>query len=201
MVRINLLPVRVSKKKQAGKQQLWLFALAVVAALAVNWYWAGLRRSELEALDAKIARTKADLAQLDRIIGEVKDIKEAKRGLQEKLDVLDKLKAGRSGPVRMLDELARIVPKRVWLRRFDEKGGNVVFEGYAMTIDDVSAFMTELKKARYFGDVELKKTVAKEDKAVKAVKLVDFVITAAVRYDVPLAVAGAPAPGARPAGK
>ncbi len=198
MVRINLLPVRVSKKKEAGKQQLWLFAVLLVAGLVGNTLWASGRRSELEGLEAKLARTRQDIAQLDKIIGEVKDIKEAKRGLQDKLDVLDKLKQGRAGPVRMLDELASITPKRLWLRSMNERGGTVTFDGTAITIDDVSAFMSELKKAKYFGNVELKKTTAKDEKTVK---LVEFTITASARYSPGLAVADASAAAPRPPGK
>jgi len=198
MVRINLLPVRVSKKKEAGKQQLVLFAVVLAAGLVGNWMWASGRRSELESIQAKLARTKADVAQLDRIIGEVKDIREAKRGLQEKLDVLDRLKAGRSGPVHMLDELATIIPKRLWLRKLEEKSGVMSFDGTALSIDDVSAFMAELKKAKYFGNVELKKTVAKDEKTMK---LVEFTITATTRYSEKVEVAEASAAGARPAGK
>ncbi len=198
MVRINLLPVRVSKKKEAGKQQLWLFAVLLVAGLVGNTLWASGRRSELEGLEAKLARTRQDIAQLDKIIGEVKDIKEAKRGLQDKLDVLDKLKQGRAGPVRMLDELASITPKRLWLRSMNERGGTVTFDGTAITIDDVSAFMSELKKAKYFGDVELKKTTARDEKTVK---LVEFTITASARYSPALAVAAGSAAAPRPPGK
>ncbi len=198
MVRINLLPVRISKKKEAGKQQAVLFAVLLVAGLVGNWIWASSRRSELESLQAKAARTRQDIAQLDRIIGEVKDIKDAKRGLEEKLDVLDKLKAGRTGPVKMLDELASVTPKRLWLRKMEEKAGNVTFEGTAMTIDDVSAFMSELKKAKYFANVELKKTTAKDEKALK---LVDFTISASSRYAPQLEVAAATPATSRPAGK
>ncbi len=188
MVRINLLPVRVSKKKEAGKQQLLLFAVLLLAGLVGNWLWAGGRRAELASLEAKLARTKADIAQLDKIIGEVRDIKDAQKALRDKLDVLDKLKAGRSGPVRMLDELASITPKRLWLRKLDERGGIVNFEGTAVTIDDVSAFMGALKQARYFGNVELRKTQARSDKGFK---LVDFTISASVRYQQKVEVADA----------
>ena len=104
MVRINLLPVRVSKKKEAGKQQLALFAVLLVAGLLANYLWASARASDLKARQAKLARTREEIAQLERIIGEVRNIKEAQQELQKKLDVLDRLKAGRSGPVRMLDE-------------------------------------------------------------------------------------------------
>ena len=49
MIRINLLPVRVSKKKAAGKQQLLLFAVVIVAAWLGNLAWASSRASDLGA--------------------------------------------------------------------------------------------------------------------------------------------------------
>jgi type IV pilus assembly protein PilN len=179
MIRINLLPVRVSKKKVAGRQQLLLLALVVVLGIILNWLWSSSRGSELAGKEAKLKRTRDDIAQLDRIIGEVKNIKTQQAALKEKLDVLEKLKAGRSGPVRLLDQLAQVVPKRLELKKMDEKAGAVTFEGSAGTIDDVSAFMSALKATPYFTRVELKKTTA----VTKAgFRVVDFTVVANANY-------------------
>jgi type IV pilus assembly protein PilN len=197
MVRINLLPLRVSKKKEAGRQQLALIAVVLLAGLAGNYLWQSSRASDLKARNQKLARTKDDIAQLERIIGEVRNIKEQQQALQQKLDVLDRLKAGRSGPVRMLDELASITPKQLWLSKMEERGGTVTFTGSAPTIDEVSAFMTALKTSRYFGKVELKKT-----SAAAVERLVTFEISAAAQYATPAQGAeAAGGPGAPPKGK
>jgi len=187
MVRINLLPVRVSKKKEAGRQQLVLFAALLVAGLVANFLWSSSRAGDLKARQAKVARTREDVAQLDRIIGEVKDIKTAQAELQQKLDVLDRLKAGRTGPVRMLDELATITPRQLWLSKLEERGGDVSFSGMALSIDDVSAFMAALKTSRHFSKVELRKTssataTAAPGEVRPAGRLVAFDITASVQY-------------------
>jgi type IV pilus assembly protein PilN len=179
MMRINLLPVRVSKKKAVGKQQLVLFALVIVGAVIVNFVWSSSRASELAAREAKLKRTREEIQQLDRIIGEVKNIRDQQGQLREKLEILAGLKANRSGPVRVLDALATVTPKRLWLTKVEEKSGVVTFAGSAATIDDVSEFMTQLKKTPYFKDVELTKTLAKTDKALR---FVDFTLTAAVLY-------------------
>jgi type IV pilus assembly protein PilN len=200
MVRINLLPVKVSKKKEAGKQQLVLFAVLLVAGLLGNFLWASQRAGVLKDAKDSVARKKAEIAQLERIIGEVKNIRAQQDELRKKLDVLDRLKAGRSGPVRMLDELATIIPKRLWLKRMDEKSGaSITFDGMAATIDDVSAFMAALKTSKHFSAVELKKTSATGGKqGATSIRLVDFTITAAVTYagdlPAPAAAPGAPAP-------
>ncbi len=196
MIRINLLPVRVSKKKEAGKQQLLLFVLALLFVLVCNFVWNRSRASELATREDKLKRTKAELAQLDKIIGEVKNIKEQQAAVKDKLAVLEKLKAARQGPVRALDELAGLVPKRLWLRKLDERAGSVTLEGSAGTIEDVSGLLAALKKSTFFSKPELKKTNARNDKSQK---LVDFVIVAAVNYTPSLQATASAAPG--PAGK
>lgn len=197
MIRINLLPVRVSKKKTLGKQQLVLFALVIVAGFVGNFLWANLRANELKARQAKVRSLTEEIAQLDRIIGEVKNIKDQQAALREKLDVLQKLKANRSGPVRVLDALATVTPKRLSLRKMEEKGGTVSYEGEAATIDDVSEFMSALKQNPHFGSVELSKTTSKTDKGFE---FVDFTLTATLDYaPKPLAAATAAAPA--PAGQ
>jgi len=194
MIRLNLLPVRVSKKKAAGKQQLVLLAAVVVLGYVGNFVWADARSSELAARQAKLKRTREEIAQLDRIIGEVKNIKDQQAQLREKLDILTELKASRSGPVRVLDALATITPKRLWLTKVEEKAGAVTFAGAASTIEEVSDFMTSLKASPYFRDVELRKTAAKSEKAIK---YVEFALGASVSYAPRKAAAAPPAAGAR----
>jgi type IV pilus assembly protein PilN len=192
MIRINLLPVRFSKKKTAGKQQLLILALVVVAAWLGNLAWASSRTADLEAREAKLRATRAEIAQLDRIIGEVKNIKDQQAALREKLDILAQLKANRSGPVRVLDALATLTPKRLWLTKLEEKGGKFTFIGSAATIEDVSEFMTALKTNPHFSIIELSKTTAKVQ-GQKGFEYVDFNLTAAVSY--------APKPAALAAGQ
>ena len=179
MIRINLLPVRISKRKEAGRKQLLLAALAAVLVLIFNFWWSLGRARELARAEEKLKRTKGEIAQLEKIIGEVKNIKAEQAAVKDKLAVLEKLKAGRQGPVRMLDAFFGVIFKRLWLRRMEERGGAITFEGTAGTIDDVSAFLSGLKKSPYFSNPELKKTTAKDDKKYK---LVEFTITAGVNY-------------------
>ena len=195
MIHINLLPVRVSKKKAAGKQQLLLFVVLVAAGYVGNFVWASTRASELKTVENKVRATREEIAQLDRIIGEVKNIKDQQAALREKLDTLTRLKANRTGPVKVLDALASVTPKRLWLTKLEEKGLAVTFAGAAVSIDDVSEFMTALKANPHFTAVELTKTALATNPA-KRQEYVDFQLTATVNY-APSATP-APAPGAAP---
>src|SRR5260221_1249842 len=140
MIKITLLPVRAAKKREFGRQQLVLFALVLVLAGVGNWIFYNRVASELAQLDAQIARTRAEIAQLEKTIGEVKSIKEEKKALEDKLKILETLKQGRTGPVKVMDELATIIPQRVWILDYSEAGGGVTMNGHAAAYEDLSAF-------------------------------------------------------------
>jgi type IV pilus assembly protein PilN len=197
VIRVNLLPIRETRKKRALRRQLASFVLVVALALAGNFLWNQHRQRALDARQARLKKTRADIAQLERVIGEVQVIKQQQAVIKDKLAVLDKLKAGRQGPVRALDELATIIPKKVWLRRMDEKAGMASLEGYASSIDDVSLFLGALKRSQFFKDPELKRTLAKTDGPLR---VVEFTLTVAVDYTpgLPVVSAALASPAASP---
>jgi type IV pilus assembly protein PilN len=196
MIRINLLPVRVSKKATAGKQQIVLFVVLIVATYIANFLWAQSRASELKTRVQKVQKTKDEIVQLDRIIGEVKNINQQQAALREKLDILAGLKASRSGPVRVMDALASLTPKRLWITKLEEKGGAATITGLASTFDDVSNFMSALKGSPQFANVELTKTAVAAAVAGRRSELVDFMLTLQIQYAQKPAVAAAPPAGA-----
>src|SRR5947199_7853501 len=136
MIYVNLLPVRAAKKREFGRQQLVLFVLLLVLAGIGNYFVYNRFESELRSLDKQIASTRAEIQQLEKTIGEVKSIKEDKKALEDKLKILDTLKKGRTGPVKVLDELATIIPAKVWITDYQEAGGAVTMTGRASSYED-----------------------------------------------------------------
>lgn len=179
MVRINLLPVRVSKKKEAGQQQLVLFGLLLVAGLLLNGFINQQRAKELSKIEKDLAYAKAQIAELDKVIQDVDKIKAEKITLNKKLETLELLRKGRTGPVRMLAELAENTPHRLWLKKMEEKAGKVTLTGSAASNDDVAELIRKLKESKYFDAVELKRT---EGKAAGTYRIVDFDIRANAKY-------------------
>jgi type IV pilus assembly protein PilN len=145
MIKINLLPVRQVKKREAGKQILVLYAVLLFGALLGNWFWWSSRDSAKADLVNKVRATDAKIKELEKIIGEVNNINKRKKELEEKLSVLNELRKGRSGPVRILDALVEATPKKVWLKEFDEKNGQVKLTGTAFSHEDVAELMRGLQ--------------------------------------------------------
>ena len=176
MIRINLLPVRAAKKREFGRQQLVLFVLLLVLAGIGNYFVYNRFESELRSLDKQIATTRTEIAQLEKTIGEVKSIKEDKKALEDKLKILDTLKKGRTGPVKVLDELAMLVPQKVWILEFSEQSGAVSITGQAVTYEDLSTLSKKLKASTHFTNITIKGARQRPDGTV------DWVITCNANY-------------------
>ena len=176
MILINLLPVRAAKKREFGRQQVVLFVLLLVLAGIGNYFVYNRFESELRSLDKQIVDTRAEIAQLEKTIGEVKSIKEDKKALEDKLKILDTLKKGRTGPVKVLDELATIIPQKVWIVDFNEQGGAVAMNGAASSYEDLSNFSKKLKASTHFSNITIKTARQRADGTV------DWVITCNTNY-------------------
>ena len=176
MIQINLLPVRAAKKREFGRQQLILFGLILVGGLLGNYTWWKAEKDSLNALEARIGSTRNEIAQLEKTIGEVKSITQDKKALEDKLKILDTLKKGRTGPVKVLDELATVIPQKVWIVDFTEQGGNVTMIGQATTYEDLSSFSKKLKASTHFTNITIKGARQRNDGTV------DWVITCNANY-------------------
>jgi type IV pilus assembly protein PilN len=177
MIHINLLPVRAKKKREFGQQLVLLFAVLVVATLVGNYLWYRSVDDSLNQVNRQIDATRAQITQLEKTIGEVKTITQDKKALEDKLKVLDTLKKGRTGPVKVLDEMSTVIPARVWVGDFDEKAGQATIRGFAVAYEDLSLFVQKLKTSKFFSDVSIKKASQKTDSGS-----VDWEITCRVNY-------------------
>lgn len=181
MIRINLLPIRKSRKKEAGQKQLAILAACVLAALGGNWLWYSDLDGKLTEKRQAVAKLKTEIAQLDSIIGEITNIKKDQKDLEEKLAVLERLRKGRTGPVKMLDALATLMPERVWIREVDEKGGSLTLRGYAVTNEDLADLMREMKRNQFFQEPALKRASQVEDRE-SGTRVIEFELSCAVNF-------------------
>lgn len=179
MIRINLLPVRAEKKRESLRRQLVL-GLAVFLLLCAGLAGVHLMlRSDIQDLQVRIAQRQAEITRLQAIIGEVREFRKKKRDLEEKIEIIAQLEARQRGPVRVLDELARIVPKDIWIEKLKDTGGALSLEGYAIDNQTIARFMTSMEESPWFQGVRLDVT---KQVTKGGVNLKSFSIRASVAY-------------------
>jgi len=168
MIRINLVQERKAPKgggaakgpkAPPGALQayllLGLFAGGAALVCAAGWL---LKSRQIADLDTRIAADEKRKHDLQAIKQQVDAFQAKKTLLENKVNLIKKLKAQQKGPVHMLDEISKALPDLVWLTNLDESGGNVKFTGESSGIPAVAAFIEALQRSGWFPSADLVST-------------------------------------------
>jgi type IV pilus assembly protein PilN len=156
MIKINLLPYRIARRKENIRRQVSVFFGLVVLALTCMLYaWISLSR-EIAALEKDVKAAKAELLTYQVTIRKAKEHQKTIERVKNKMEVIKKLEAERSGPVRILDAMTQcVVAKRMWLKSMAEEKGSLTIKGIAVDNATIARFMNNLEKSVYFTAVDL----------------------------------------------
>jgi type IV pilus assembly protein PilN len=167
MIRINLLPVREQRKKASLKRQGVMLGVAAglgaLLALGVHLKLG----SDVQAGQRRIQEARAELAKLEEMRKKVDEFRAEREGIERKLKVIDDLEKARKAPVRLLDEIATRIPRRMWLRKLVLNQGALLLEGVSLDAEIVAAFLTSLEDSPLISQVELGETALRETEGLK----------------------------------
>ena len=180
MIRINLLPVRAARKKEEVQRQLLLFSIFLILLLIGSVGWWQATKSTLAGVQKDNRQLEEEIANLKKIIGEVDEYKAQQALLEKKLEVIRQLKANKTGPVHMLDELALRIPEKLWLESVAESAQKVTLRGVSINNEVIATFMNKMEESDYFKEVYLVSIQSREEADLK---LKEFTITS--RLTVP----------------
>jgi type IV pilus assembly protein PilN len=182
MIRINLLPYHEKAKKETQTRQIVIIAGAFIVFLLIVGavhLWITMSVSGLE----KDVKTKEErIVVLNKLIGEVEQIRNEKRILERKLGVIQNLEKNRNYPVRLFADVASQVPnKDVWLEKLSQKGQSLALEGKARDNFALVRFIKNMEGSMYIQSVEL---VSSKQTEVSGMKLQQFVLACVLKSGV-----------------
>jgi type IV pilus assembly protein PilN len=174
MIQINLLPVRVQKRKEGARQIASVYLLTIGLAMAViGFLWISYdrqivsRQNELSALQQEVKKyAKFELA--------LQELTKRKDLIARKLRIIKDLQGDRDAVVRMLALLSiQVPPEKMWLDKLAQAGSSVTLEGVAQSNEAIVEFMRNLESSPYIekGSINL---VHSRQFPVKEMKLREF---------------------------
>jgi len=155
MIRINLLPLRASRKKETVRQQVSILVLSLIGVLLVGICLYLLLLAKISTATAQIDSSEAEIKALKAKIGAIDNIKKLQAEVKKKLDVLSQLRREKSGPASRLGALSDAVPEKLWLTKYAETPGGVSVSGYAVNEELIALFLKNLQSSGAFTNVEL----------------------------------------------
>nr|WP_319395890.1 PilN domain-containing protein [uncultured Desulfobacter sp.] len=159
MIRINLLPFRLARKKENIRRQVSIFFLSLVFIfLALGW-GAFLLNNEIDQTKNETAQVKAESLRYKKKADRVSQIKKNLSILESKLAIVENLKKQRNEKQILLEQLAdRIVKTKMWLSSVSAKAQTVFLKGVAFDNPTIADFMRKLEGSQLFGAVDLKRS-------------------------------------------
>jgi Tfp pilus assembly protein PilN len=193
MIRINLLGNTKSKSKHsssstAAAQTAMMevgdvgspklkFAVAAILTLAINagwWYKLDRQKPEIAGQMQVAEQKNRELADVKaRYLERQREAQNYKR----RVDVIDQLRAGQTGPVNLLNTIGDTVngTEAVWLNSMQDQGASVAIQGMALSTDAVANLMANLQQTGYFKNIEIKETF--QDDSYKDMQAFQFTLT------------------------
>jgi type IV pilus assembly protein PilN len=162
MIRINLLGVERTKTRKlptftVQTQQITI-ACGLILATSVGgvgwWYWT-LKQTKAQ-VETDIVAAQQQQQQLQPVLAEVKQFEGRRAQLQQRVQLIEQLRAGQTIPVQLLDHLSRSIPELLWLTEMEQKGDALTIQGRSNTLGATADFVTNLKASTLIaGDPEL----------------------------------------------
>jgi Tfp pilus assembly protein PilN len=167
MIRINLLPVEVSREKNI--QVIILISLIIIAIVTGMYYYHKKNAQVIEERKAEKIKKEKELASLQQVKKELEKQREVERRLKRKYAQIDKLNKKRVGPVKLLKVVAKSLQGAemfqsadgqvraisAWLHTLDNPGSMLSLSGLALDYSEIANFMSSLESHNEIKDVKL----------------------------------------------
>jgi type IV pilus assembly protein PilN len=189
MIRINLLGAPRPKNKRAaasaaavmemgevGSPKLKVLLVLTLVATLNLVYWYRLDK-EKQSIASKMQVAEQKNRELADVKARYLERQRQADSYKRRVDVIDQLRAGQSGPVNLLNTIGDTInnTETVWLNTMKDQGGTVDIEGMALSTDAVATLILNLQKTGYFKNIEIKETF--QDDNYKEMQAFQFTLT------------------------
>lgn len=157
MIRINLL---VGERKPARKAFAFGLAQKVAAGYigifvltvgGIGWrYWS--LHTQSARLTEELTVAQQETTRLHSVIAQMQQFEQRKAQLQQRVSLIEQLRAEQTGPVHMLDQISLALPPTLWLVEMRQAGApnEVLIDGRSLSLNGLSDFIGNLEQSGYF---------------------------------------------------
>lgn len=158
MIEINLLPVREARRKESLRFQITIAVLVLVFVVVTIVLLNASASNREKKIDSEMKIVQTRLTELEKIVGEIEELKREKAKLEQKRAVIKDLDRGRKRAAYILDELSQRTPEKVWIESLEKSGKSLKITGVALDNETIANYMDVLNRSKYFAGVELEVT-------------------------------------------
>ncbi len=164
MIKINLLGVPAPAPRPAAgapvtkSMQLGTFVGAVVVCFGIVGLCYKIWSGSIDTLNVELKKQRAEQARLAAIKAENAQYEQQRKLLEQRINTIQMLQAGRVGPTEFMNTLGNVVntTNDLYLFSVTPQSGRLAIQGRANSVNSVATFLHAMKSSGYFDDVQLR---------------------------------------------
>ncbi|MCW8195342.1 PilN domain-containing protein [Proteobacteria bacterium 005FR1] len=170
MANINLLPWRDELRQEKKKEFFTILGGFCILGVLCGYVWVSSVQGSIDNQNSRNALLQREIDALQQQVAEIKELKERRAQLIERMKVIQDLQGTRPVIVRYFDGLVRAVPDGIYLTKLSRAGNQISVEGIADSHSRISSFMRNLDESEWFSDPNMANIAAAPDQSEQAQK-------------------------------
>lgn len=162
-ININLLPWREELRRKRERAFYYTLAAAVLLGVGVVFITHAEISDRINYQHARNELLKDAIAQLEEKITTIQELKETKKKLIARMNVIQKLQQGRGEAVHLLYQVVATLPEGLYLTSLKESGNRITVTGIAESNARISNYMKNLDSSHWLADPKLSVIEVKDD--------------------------------------
>lgn len=155
MIKINLLPKRVHKKKEVNTELLAM-VLGLCCSIGISGGLYFKNESDIKQLTRDIVSVRTQLSTMKTVQAEYAALEKEKKEMASRVGAVDRIKEGRAVATRLLYDLSSLTKDSVWLKKLQKNEAKLTLEGRSVDNESICDFVEQLSKLQYLSNVELR---------------------------------------------
>jgi len=175
MSNINLLPIEYREKAKFSIRRILIISFVIILLFGSAYFYFSLEL-QIDYKEQKLKTMKSELASIEKVIEEVKNLEKDKKTIEERINIIQGLIDNQSHLSRMLGEYSASILDEVWVDNLS-LSTNQTFDFTANTFNNylIAKYMVTLKDNPTFDNIDLgyvRKSKVKEEEI--EVEIVNF---------------------------
>ncbi|GIU21536.1 PilN domain-containing protein [Shewanella sp. MBTL60-007] len=163
MANINLLPWREEAREKQKRDYTGILALVFLVSGLVVYLSLMTIDMFVDEQKSRNAYLQAEIQLLDSQIAEITKIRERKKDIERRTEIILGLQQSRNLPTHVLDELVRVVPPGIYLSSIEKKGSILWIEGRSESNNNVANMMRKVAASSWLQDPNMQSIKAQNE--------------------------------------
>ncbi|WP_025889302.1 PilN domain-containing protein [Shewanella algae] len=163
MANINLLPWREEAREKQKRDYIGILAAVFIGAALLVYLALNFIDLMTEDQRQRNAYLQSEISLLDKQIAEITKIKQRKKDIERRTEIILNLQQSRNLPTHVLDELVRVIPPGIYLSSIEKKGSLIWIEGRSESNNNVANMMRKIKASEWLQDPSMQSIVSQQE--------------------------------------